>query len=200
MPRAAAARSPSDTLTRVALRAFVVILLLTTPALAQSNFTKGEWALHLYPSYINGEAGFHGDEIEALTSTVGVGYYFTDHWGLYADLNGYAFEQRGLFDTDAEGPGLSLLLRWHFLNRDRFSLFIDGGGGLAFLDEEFPAQGTHSNFTARVGLGATVQLTDDLHLIGGARYFHLSNAARNGMDENPSLDAVELYLGVLIEF
>jgi hypothetical protein len=200
VPRPSAAQSPSDTLTRVALRAFVVILLLKTPTLAQPNFTKGDWTLHLYPSYLNGEAGFHGDEVEAVTSNIGVGYYFADHWGLYADLTGYAFEQRGLFDIDAEGPGLSLLLRYHFLNRNRFSLFIDGGGGLAFLDEEFPAQGTHSNFTARVGLGATLQLTDDLHLLTGARYFHLSNAARNGMDENPSLDAVEVYLGVLIEF
>jgi hypothetical protein len=182
------------------LRVFAIILLLATPTLGQSNFQKGDWTLHLWPSYVNGDAGFHGDEIEAVTSNVGVGYYLADDWGVYADLAGYAFEQRGLFDTDAEGFGLSLLLRWHLLNRDRFSLFIDGGGGLVFFDEEFPSQGTHSNFTARVGLGASFELADDLHLIGGARYFHLSNAARKGMDENPSLDAAELYLGVLIEF
>jgi opacity protein-like surface antigen len=194
------ARLPIDAVRRVVLRGFVVILLLATPTLAQSNFQKGDWVLHLWPSYVNGEAGFHGDEVEAVTSNVGVGYYFDDDWGIYADLNGYAFEQRGLFDHDAEGPGLSLLLRWHVLNRERFSLYIDGGGGLVRFDEEFPAQGTHNNFTARVGAGASYQVADDLHLIGGVRYFHLSNAARKGMDENPSLDAVELYLGVLIEF
>ena len=183
------------------LRAFVVILLLTAPTLAQSNFQKGDWTLHLWPSYLAGEAGFHGDEVEAVTSNVGVGYYFKDDWGLYADVSGFAFEQRGLFDHEAEGLGASLLLRWHVVNRERFSAYIDGGGGLVrFIDDEFPAQGTHSNFTARVGVGASYQLADDLHLIGGVRYFHLSNAARKGMDENPSLDAVELYLGVLIEF
>lgn len=181
------------------VRAFVVILLLSTPTFAQSNFQKGDWSLHLWPSYLNGEAGFHGDEIEAATGNAGVGYYFKDDWGIYADVNGYAFEQRGLFDIDSEGAGVSLLLRWHVLNRERLSLYIDGGGGLATFEDELPAQGSHSNFTARVGVGASYEIIDDFHLIGGARYFHLSNAARHGMDENPSLDAVELYLGVLIE-
>ena len=168
-----------------------------TPEAAKA-FDAGSWVLQATASYVNGDAGFFGDTVEAGSLNLGVGYYFKDDWGIYGELVGDHWDQRNA-DLDVAGVGVNVLLRWHFLNRESWTMFIDGGGGLARFEDEFPAGGTHANFTARVGLGATYRLSDNLHLIGALRYFHLSNAARRGQDENPSIDGVEASVGLLWE-
>jgi hypothetical protein len=67
-------------------------------------------------------------------------------------------------------------------------------------DRAVPEFGTHFNFTAKGGAGATWRLTDSLHLIGGARYFHLSNGNLHGRDQNPSHDGVQYWAGVMVTF
>jgi hypothetical protein len=47
-------------------------------------------------------------------------------------------------------------------------------------------------------VGATYQLRDNLYLFGGARYFHLSNAALEGPERNPSINGIEGYFGVML--
>jgi hypothetical protein len=67
-------------------------------------------------------------------------------------------------------------------------------------EQEIPRGGTEINFDARAGVGATVRLLNDLHLMGGVRYLHLSNGNIHGLDENPSIDAVEGYVGLMLTF
>ncbi|HEX2972784.1 MAG TPA: acyloxyacyl hydrolase, partial [Tepidisphaeraceae bacterium] len=98
------------------------------------------------------------------------------------------------------GAGFSLLLRWHFLKVDRFSLYAEGSAGLVELDTDFPYGGTRFNFVERAGLGATYELMDDLHLMGGVRWFHLSNADLDGAERNPAFDALEYYGGLMFTF
>jgi hypothetical protein len=83
---------------------------------------------------------------------------------------------------------------------DRFSLYAEGSTGLVELDTDFPHYGTRFNFVERVGLGATYELVDNLHLIGGARWFHLSNADLDGAERNPAFDALEYYAGLIFTF
>jgi hypothetical protein len=44
------------------------------------------------------------------------------------------------------------------------------------------------------------RLADDTYLLGGARYFHLSNAKAHGSEKNPSYDGVEYYVGLMFAF
>ena len=66
--------------------------------------------------------------------------------------------------------------------------------GLA--EAEVPEGGTHFNYMPKIGGGATIKLRDDLHFIGGVRFFHLSNGNLHGRDENPSQDGVQYFAGV----
>lgn len=176
------------------------LLTLVSVAQAQENtpFAQGTWALQLVPSYI--DANDASEDVKAGTLALGAGYHLLDNLGLYGEVVGYAWDQDRFVDTDAVGGGLNLLLRWHFLNFDRFTIYADGGAGIVELDDDFPAGGTRFNFTPRVGLGATVRLADSFHLLGGVRYFHMSNANTHGRDENPGIDALEYYVGAMFTF
>jgi hypothetical protein len=161
------------------------------------DFDRGSWKLQLTGSYIHSEnAGFDDHRVRGGQATAGVGYYFLDNLGGYFDLVGYGLTQDEP-DVDAWGAGFNLMLRWHFLRGERWSIFADGGAGLVQFDRRFPAGGTHFNFNQRVGLGATFRLDANIHLIGGVRYMHLSNASIHGSGRNPSFDAVEAYVGLM---
>lgn len=113
------------------------------------------------------------------------------------------FEVSGLFveqDEQAAAVNVSALLRHHVLPVGEGTLFLDVLGGYYYSGVEVPADGTHSNLTFQSGVGLTYPLRDDLHLIGGVRYYHLSNAARRGADENPSINGVSGYVGVAWTF
>ena len=64
----------------------------------------------------------------------------------------------------------------------------------------FPAAGTHFNFRPQFGMGATLRLTPDVYLMGGAKLFHISNAGIGGPEHNPGFDSFMYYLGVMIPF
>ena len=60
--------------------------------------------------------------------------------------------------------------------------------------------GTRFNFVFQSGAGLTCHLRDNLYLIGGARYYHLSNANFDGDGQNPSINGVRAYVGLLFTF
>jgi hypothetical protein len=63
-----------------------------------------------------------------------------------------------------------------------------------------PDGGTYFNFTTSTGLGATYRIQDHFYLLGGVRYFHLSNAQIQGPQHNPSVNGVEGFFGLLWTF
>jgi hypothetical protein len=180
---------------------FVICVILTTIASAKADlakskpFEKGTFSLELESSYTT-PIRFSTDEF--VTGTAGVGYYLFDNWSV--SLLGHIAHVNQDFDNDADGGGGSLLVRWHLFNFDRFSVYADGGGGLAWFDTDVPTFGTTYNYTARAGGGLAWRLKDDVYLLGGARYFHLSNGNQHGRPKNPSYDGVEWYLGVMFTF
>lgn len=155
-------------------------------------FDKGTWALQLTGSYYTTVAG---NEVTLAYGTVNLGYYYADTWAIDLHVSGYALAE----DGEAEGvaASLGLNLRKHFWIRDPWSIYIDGGTGMFRADGKFPEGGTHTNFTLQAGLGATYRLNETLHLVGGARWFHISNARRHGEDENESTDGVAVYGGLM---
>ena len=164
-------------------------------------FAKGTWALQFTGSYISGSDASLTDSLgEGGSGNVGVGYFLFKNVGVYGELVGYGFDKKDWTGDDAWGGGLNMLLRWHFLSFDRWSIYADGGGGIIEFEDEFPSGGTHFNFTGRVGLGASIRLAHNLHLIGGARYLHISNAAIHGVERNPGFDSMEYYTGLMFTF
>ncbi len=168
------------------------LLLIAAPALAAETFDKGTWSLELTGSYTH---PIRFSENKFYNATAGVGYYFADDVSITAELQGYYTEQPSGDNTVLGGGGL--LLRWHALRADRFTLFLDAGGSATMAESEVPDFGTHFNWTGKVGAGATWQLADDLHLIAGVRYFHLSNGNLHGRDQNPSYDGVQYWGGLM---
>jgi len=114
-----------------------------------------------------------------------------------------------LAQDDAEDAFLSggaVLLRWHLLHEHRpqgrsWTIYADAGVGLAYLDEEVPAGTNRLKFSPQVGIGFTWALEDDptaSRLMGGVRWYHLSNART--ASSNDGFDGVMAYLGLSIPF
>ena len=140
-------------------------------------------------------SGFAGANNEALYSmSAGVGYYVIDQLSLNVEGAGYYVDQDG---PDAGMAEFRLLMRHHLIVRDRWTLFADVGFGISEASDQVPDDGTRMNFMFRAGAGATYELRDNLYLIAGVRYFHLSNAKIEGDDRNPSINGIEGYVGVM---
>jgi hypothetical protein len=160
----------------------------------KTTFAQGAWTFQTYGNYISAKGS--SDEILA-SGAMGAGYFVFDNVELNLEIVGYHVTQDG---PDADAAGLQLLLRHHLLQFDRLSLFVDVGPGIFEGSTEVPHDGTSFNITFRSGPGLTYQITDNFYLIGGARYFHLSNAALEGREHNPSINGIEGYFGVMFSF
>ena len=186
------------------LAATVYLLAQASPAEAQdtreasvSMFPKGLWTLQLngayLPSYETDDAASYG--------TIGGSYYFDERHSVLLELVGYSLDNEGDFDADnAAAGGGNLGLRYQFLEHQRLSLFVEGLAGFLQAEHNFPPGGTHFNFALQAGLGATFRIADNVHLIGGARYLHISNAQIEGKSRNPNFNAIGGYLGVMFTF
>ena len=164
---------------------------------APSPFQEGTQTLSLSASYI---PPIRFSEDELLGVEFGLGYYFAENHQINLEFQGYYSDDRDYLDGgsgDVLIGGVGLLGRWHFLPRQNWSLFLDGGGSVTQATRHFPAEGTHFNLTGKIGLGASLRLGDATHLMGGARYFHLSNGQIRKMDDNPSYDGIQIWVGVM---
>jgi hypothetical protein len=160
-----------------------------------SDFAKGTKSFTLSGSYIQ-HIRFSIDELQNID--ISAGYFIWDNNSLNLELQGYRGDQE--FDSNVYIGGIGVLGRFHFLRGDHWSVFFDGGGGVTYADQEFPqypVDGTNFNFTGKVGLGATWEFHEHTHLIGGARYFHLSNGQIRKADDNPTFDGIQFWGGVM---
>ena len=128
-------------------------------------------------------------------------------WGKYLwQNNSLSLDLGGMFAEQPHGNdevwigSVGVLARWHFWNIDRWSIFLDGGGGVSYADDQYPTyryDGTHFNFYGKVGLGASLELKSREYLTGGVRYFHMSNGQIHGKDQNPGQDGLQYWLGLM---
>jgi hypothetical protein len=122
-------------------------------------------------------------------------WFFMQNVSLDFGLSGDAILQPGL---DAGGGGASLMLRWHFLARADWSVYGDIGCGMLFTNEPVPSDGGRVNFTPRAGVGGTLAIGGSARLMGGLRWYHISNA--NTGEDNPGRDSLQVYGGVSFPF
>jgi hypothetical protein len=172
-----------------------VILIACGLARAQEQtpFAKGTWNFSLSASYIT-PIRFSEDRL--YNFNLAGGYYFMNNNSINLELQGGYIDQPGDSDNAIMGA-VGLLGRWHFLVRDKWSLFADGGGGVSYADHMAPIFGTNFNFIGKAGLGASYQIDDHSFLIGGARYYHFSNGQIHGRDDNPTFDGVQFWAGAM---
>jgi opacity protein-like surface antigen len=161
---------------------------------ADGNFPAGLWSLTLTGSYMN-ELGPHDQEY--VNGSVGVNYYVLENLSLGAEFGGWGINQPG-HDGAAWSAGVGL--RHHFLTWDKGSVFFDVGEYAIQADTDVPDDGTSFNYLFLCGGGVSYRVADNVHLIAGARYFHLSNAGREGGDTNPSNNGVQGFAGVMFTF
>jgi len=157
-------------------------------------FAKGQWYYHSYGSATFGISDT--DSGDLYLGHVGAGYFFVDDWSINLEgVFGGIDPETG--DADS-AVGLDLLLRWHMLTSDdhKLSLFGEAGAGLIWLDEPFPNGGTRQNFTPQAGVGVMWEMADNLNLLGGVRWHHISNADKTGDDRNPGYDGVMIFAGL----
>jgi len=146
--------------------------------------------------WFEGSLATNFDEGTALMGGVGVEWY---------PVNGFAIGLRGdaigvsLKDTDRTfGVGATILLRWHVLNRDRWSLYFDGGCGVAWFTDPVPAGAAQLDFTPELGIGCSFEIRENVRLLTGLRWFHVSNGQT--ARRNPGVDMLSAYLGVTMPF
>ncbi|HHP7245683.1 MAG TPA: acyloxyacyl hydrolase [Elainellaceae cyanobacterium] len=125
----------------------------------------------------------------------GVSHFFANGHSVNLELNGMAFDQTG---DDAVGLNLAVLLRWHFIRQQNWSLYVDGGAGILGTTNDVPSTGSSFNFTPQAGGGATIRIDDEKRLMVGLRWHHISNAEL--YEGNPGRDSVLGYVGVNVPF
>lgn len=160
-----------------------------TPAM-QTFGAKDSWRWQLLGSWMGNFEGADQLEMEWSAS-----WFFMQNVSMDFGLSGDAILQPGL---DAGGGGASLMLRWHFLARADWSVYGDIGCGMLFTNEPVPSDGGRVNFTPRAGLGGTIALGSSARLMGGLRWYHISNA--NTGQDNPGRDSLQVYGGVSFPF
>lgn len=162
-----------------------------TPARATPRFgAAGSWRWQVL-----GGGGTGTDSISNAQVGAGVSWFVVDDFSIDVQGNVDYFNQSG---PGAWGGDVELLFRWHFLARDTWSLYMDGGCGLMWTSRDVPPESASFNFTPQAGAGVTWEVAADTRLMIGARWFHVSNA--NTGSPNPSYNGVLFYAGVSFGF
>jgi Lipid A 3-O-deacylase (PagL) len=171
------------------------ICLFASPACAQveSVFPAGTVTLTSIGSYGH---SFDSHRVMLGTFNVGAGYYIFNNFALNLEAGYQRHDQSG---PNADVVMLDMLFRHHLFHWKRFSFFIDFGLGVSYANERTPPHGTYFNFMEEAGLGSTIHIKDNIHLLTGARFFHMSNARIDGPEHNPSLNAWQVYGGIMFK-
>ncbi len=157
-------------------------------------FARGALSFQAYGSNNFGDSG----KGEMWSGHLGLGYYVADAVSINIDVFG-AWVRSGIDDNGVAG-GADAYGRWHFLvdDAEKWTVFIDLGAGLQQASTNY--SGTHHfNFRLFSGVGGTLELTEGLHLLGGARYLHLSDAGAAGAGGG-GFDGAFVFLGITIPF
>ena len=161
---------------------------------AGGDFPAGLWSLTLTAGYMN-ELGPHDQEY--VNGAVGIHYYVVENLSLGAEFGAWHINQPG---NDAFAWSAGVGLRHHFLTREWGSVFFDVREYAIQADTDVPDDGTSFNYLFLCGGGVSYRMSENVHLMAGARYFHLSNAGREGGDTNPSNNGVQGFAGVMFTF
>lgn len=153
----------------------------------------GTWRLNLLGGVISDFSTTTGGEFRSEFE-----YFLVDRLSLVP-----TFELGAMVQDGGDDPLLvsgALLLRWHFLDGEGWTVFADAGAGVAYLTGDLPPGTNGIKFNPQIGVGFTLEVSEGSasRLMGGVRWYHFSNA-RTG-ESNDGFDGAEAYLGLSIPF
>lgn len=154
--------------------------------------TKGSLRLNFHGGY-----AFQPDDTSDSLALGGasVSYFMIDNLSMDFELNGlYIWEG----DDSTSGFNFNIMLRYHVIARDAWSIYLEGGAGILITGDELPDGASDFNFTPQAGAGVTYDIGSGNRLFAGVRWYHISNA--NIEDYNPGLDYVYIYAGLSVPF
>jgi len=146
-----------------------------------------------------GEAWNLNDQRETLVSgSAGVWWTFVPRTSVLVEFQAMRIFQHA--DRDAFVNGLTTVVRWHALVRDRWTMFVDVGPGISWSDTTTPPRGTRFNYLALAGTGVLARIGRQSQALFGFRWLHLSNNGREGRGRNPDIEALGGYAGWSVAF
>jgi hypothetical protein len=105
------------------------------------------------------------------------------------------------------GLAIRPFARFYPVNKDKWRLYFESGGGFIYLFNEFPKPtdqdnrlGTHWNGTTKYGLGSEINISSFSSLMFGIRHIHISNGNKKGVERNPSHDSNGFFVGISHRF
>jgi len=153
---------------------------------------------------IGGGAAFAGRERDYSAAFM-IHYFLAENFEINATLGGWYHDQVDR-DEDEGGDGevdtgsgqFAFGFRWHFVNQNDWTAYVDTGIGLLVAGDEVPDKGTEVDFTPRAGMGVTARLGDSNARVDiGLRWQHFSNGSFEGSDDNPSRDSAMVYAALV---
>lgn len=126
--------------------------------------------------------------------------FLVDQFELGLEFGGTFFNQHR--QDDAIGGNFNLNFRWHFISKERYTVFAEAGAGLLLATDEVPNGGSEFNFTPRAGMGMTWRFGEGpARLMFGVRWQHISNGrTQGGADRNPGTNNAMVYASILFPF
>ena len=164
------------------------------PVARQSDgFLKGTWKFYPHASAIGGDHG----KGEMYAIHIGFGYFFQDSVSVNIDILGSHI--RSGIDDNGVAAGLDILLRKHFYQSrdDLWSIYFDTGGGFQQQSTNFSGS-RHFNFRLMTGFGGTLKILNNIRIMSGVRYLHISDAGIKG--GGGGFDGLMFYSGGALPF
>jgi hypothetical protein len=122
-------------------------------------------------------------------------YFMEDNLSLDLGFFGINVDQVG---PSANGFNFTLQLRWHFISKESWSMFLEGGAGLLRTTENVPTGGSKFNFTPQAGVGFSYDIGNNNRWLIGVKWHHISNA--NTYATNPGRDSIMVWTGISFPF
>ena len=101
------------------------------------------------------------------------------------------------------GFALRPFARFYPINKEKWRLYFESGGGLIYTLTEFPKptdqdsrRGLKLNGITKYGIGSDINISKSTAIMFGIRHIHISNGNAKGEERNPSHDSNGFFLGL----
>jgi hypothetical protein len=168
----------------------------TVPA-SKSPFDRGAVSVEFALGGLVEAWNFNREREWLLDATGSFWWAFGDNVALGAE-----FRQTRIYQEapNAFLQGFSPLFRWRYLNRDRWSMFMEVGPGISWSDIETPPIGTKFNYLFEGSTGVLRRVGRGIHALAAFRFLHVSNNGREGKARNPDIEALGGFGGISLTF
>jgi len=105
--------------------------------------------------------------------------------------------------NSTSGFALRPFARFYTINKEKWRLYFESGGGLIYTLTDFPKPtdqdnrlGLKINGITKYGIGSDINVSKSTSIMFGVRHIHISNGNAKGEERNPSHDSNGFFLGL----